>query len=69
VWGAAIGALAAYDLWCHLNATDGDSLSEVARGLFQTHTPAGRLLFRLAVAGGSAWLLWHILDPADNQPR
>ena len=66
IWGGALGALAAYDLICDRGDPDGDTLSEVTRDLFGTHTTAGRIRFIAATLGAAAWWLWHILRRAAS---
>lgn len=59
-WGGSIGVLAVLDVWCHRNATTGDTLSECTRLVFRTHTPTGRAAFLGAWIGLSLWLVPHI---------
>lgn len=72
-WGAAIAGLVAVDVWTHVNATDGDTLSEQVRPLFRTHTPAGRVALIAAWAALTAWVLphWcrHTAALPDPRPR
>lgn len=59
-WVGALGALGLFDFWCAKNATNGDSLSEVARATFRTDHPIGRAAFVGGWAALSAWLIPHI---------
>lgn len=59
-WLGTLAALGLFDYWCAKNATDGDSLSEVAREVFRTETPAGRAALIGFWAALTAWLLPHL---------
>lgn len=59
-WAAILGLAATYDYWCAKNATEGDSLSEVARAALRTHHPVGRAVFIGAWTALSVWLIPHI---------
>lgn len=61
VWASIAAAVGVLDVWAAWNAREGDSLSEVIRSLFRTHTPAGRVALVLAWAGLTGWLLPHLL--------
>jgi hypothetical protein len=60
-WVATFAGLGIFDLWLAKNATDGDSLSEVAREVFRTETPAGRAALIGFWGALSAWLIPHLL--------
>lgn len=61
VWLGIIGGAAALDYWCDLGDPDQDTLSEFTRLMFRVHTPAGKVAFTAALAGGATWLHSHIL--------
>lgn len=63
-WLTVLAGLGLFDLWCAKNATDGDSLSEVAREVFRTETPAGRAALIGFWAALSAWLIPHLCRTA-----
>lgn len=60
MWGGALGALIAFDIWAAYNAVDGDSLSEVTRAALRTDTAEGRALFVIGWAALTAWFVPHI---------
>ena len=58
-WSSAIGTLAVADLVLN-RRHDGSTLSEVARHVYRTDTPAGRVAFVASWCALSAWLIPHI---------
>lgn len=66
VWSTAIGALAAYDVWCTTNDIEGDSLSECIRTTLRTDTPQGQALFVLGWSALSAWFIPHIIRKVES---
>lgn len=66
VWIGTIGGLAAFDYWCAKNDVVGDSLSEVARATFHTHTVIGAAAFVTGWGALTAWLIPHILRNIDT---
>lgn len=42
---------------------DGDTLTEVLRGVFRVHTPHGRAALAGAIAGGGLALYRHLVKP------
>lgn len=65
VWGAAIGTLAAADLYAD-RKHNGSTLSEVTRALFHTEHPLGRLAFAACWVGFSSWVIPHINRKVDS---
>ncbi|MFD0352894.1 hypothetical protein ACFVHW_03980 [Streptomyces sp. NPDC127110] len=62
LWTAWAVFFIVYETITLANERDDDTLSENTRRLFRTRTSkAGRALFTVAVAGGGAWFLLHIL--------
>lgn len=62
-WGAAIGALAAADLYCDSRRND-STLSACTRVVFRTDTTLGKAAFTAAWLGFSAWVIPHIIKEA-----
>lgn len=58
-WATAIGALGLAD-WLLDRRHDGSTLSECARHVWHTDTPAGRVSFALSWAALSVWFIPHI---------
>ena len=63
-WGASVGALVAVDIWAHVNATDGDTLSEQIRAVYRTDTAPGRVALVVSWAVLTAWAIPHWCRPA-----
>lgn len=61
VWGTLLAAGLAYEAGALLSAAEGDTLSEVTRSVFQTHTTPGAAVFGAAWVGFAGWYLVHII--------
>jgi hypothetical protein len=61
VWLGIIGGASLLDWYCDQGEPDFDTCSEQIRRLFRVHTPAGKVAFTAALAGGATWLHSHIL--------
>ncbi|MFF8399822.1 hypothetical protein [Streptomyces sp. NPDC016172] len=62
LWGTWVGFFVIYETVALITKRDDDTLSENTRRAFRTRTSkTGRALFTVAVAGGAAWFLLHIL--------
>jgi hypothetical protein len=58
-WAGSIAALAIADLILN-RRQDGSTLSESARYVFRTDTPAGKFAFAASWAALTAWIVPHI---------
>lgn len=60
IWLAVIGGSSLLDWWADQGEPDQDTLSECARRLFRTDTPAGRVALTATIAVGATWLRRHL---------
>lgn len=76
VWGSLFALGGTYELYALLNDTEGDTLSEVTRDVFDVQTRRGKVMFTGLYAGFSLWFVPHIAaagikaaeEVADNDP-
>ena len=59
-WVGLLTVAVAYEAWCLLDPSSGDTLSELTADMFKTNTRAGAVAFALVWVLFSAWFLAHI---------